>query len=124
MCEFSSIVGIAHRRAFRQDEASPKRGKTVAERGRGVPVRWRDGLKREAVMRIFTVTYEGRPAAIIRAADGDEAIAIARRLASESGRPVLRDPGRFAAREPNDAEMVDWLEHRSDHLLAELAAAS
>lgn len=75
-------------------------------------------------MRIFTVTYEGRPAAIIRAADGDEAIAIARRLASESGRPVLRDPGRFAAREPNDAEMVDWLEHRSDHLLAELAAAS
>lgn len=73
-------------------------------------------------MRIFTVTYDGRPAAIVRAADGGEAIAIARRLVSEGGGPPPSNPERFAAREPDDGEMVDWLEHRSDHLLAETAA--
>lgn len=73
-------------------------------------------------MRIFTVTYDGRAAAVVRAANSAEAVAIARRLAIEEGREE-REAQRFATREPNDAEMVDWLEHRTDHLLgAELAA--
>jgi len=76
-------------------------------------------------MRIFTVTCDGRPAAVVRAANSVEAVAIARRLASEEGHGEEQEVRRFAAREPNDAEMVDWLEHRTDHLLnEELATAS
>ena len=71
-------------------------------------------------MRIFTVTCDGRPAAVVRAADPDDAVIVARRLAEEMG---LR--GNFVAREPFDAEMVSWLEHRADHLLtASYATAS
>lgn len=66
-------------------------------------------------MRIFTVTCDGRPAAVVRAESPSEAIDVAREL----GEGWLRGP--LAAREPDDAEMVSWLEHRSDHLLAAFA---
>jgi hypothetical protein len=78
--------------------------------------------KWEAGMRIYTVTCNGKPAAVVRAEDPSDAVGIARELGENFG---LR--GNFAVREPNDGEMVSWLEHRSNHLLAELiplAAAS
>jgi hypothetical protein len=78
--------------------------------------------EREAGMRIYTVTCNGRPAAVVRAEDPSDAVGIVRELGESVG---LR--GSFAVREPNDGEMVSWLEHRSDHLLPEsvpLAAAS
>jgi len=73
-------------------------------------------------MRIYTVTCNGTPAAVVRADDALEAIDIARDLGADAD---LR--GIFAAREPNDGEMVSWLAQRCDHLLPEsapLAAAS
>jgi hypothetical protein len=73
-------------------------------------------------MRVYTVTCNGISVAVVRADDASEAVDIARELGQEAG---LR--GAFAAREPNDAEMVSWLAKRSDHLLPEsvqLAAAS
>ena len=67
-------------------------------------------------MRIYTVTCNGAPAAVVRADDASEAIDIARELGRDFG---LHGP--FAAREPNDAEMVSWLAERYDHLLPESA---
>ena len=73
-------------------------------------------------MRIFTVTCNGKPAAIVRADNPAGAVQIARDLAEPYGLD-----GALAVREPDDGEMVSWLEHRSDHLLpaaAPLAEAS
>jgi hypothetical protein len=67
-------------------------------------------------MRIYTVTCDGMPAAMVRADNADEAIDIARDLGLEAG---LR--GSFVAREPSDAEMVSWFALRCDHLLPESA---
>lgn len=63
-------------------------------------------------MRIYTVTCNGKPAAVIRAENPSDAIGTARELGVSTG---VRDY--LAAREPNDSEMVSWLEHREDHLL-------
>lgn len=69
-------------------------------------------------MRIFTVTCNGKPAAVVRADDPYDAVGIAQEL----GEPVgLR--GSLVAREPDDGEMVSWLAHRSDHLLPDDALA-
>jgi len=73
-------------------------------------------------MRIYTVTCDGRPAAVVRAENSADAIMIARELGETIGLG-----GAFATREPNDGEMVSWLAHRTNHLLAEvtpIAAAS
>jgi len=73
-------------------------------------------------LRIYTVTCDGLPVAVVRADDPSEAVAVARELAAPVG---LR--GALGAREPNDAEMVSWLERRNDHLLPNavpMAAAS
>ena len=65
-------------------------------------------------MRIYTVTCNGRPAAVVRAENPSDAVDLARELGdAESVR------GHLAAREPNDAEMVSWLAHRENHLLPE-----
>lgn len=63
-------------------------------------------------MRIYTVTCNATPAAVVRAENPAEAVVTARELGLSDG---VR--GHLAAREPNDAEMVSWLEHREDHLL-------
>lgn len=69
-------------------------------------------------MQIFTVTCDGRPAAIVRAAHAGEAVAIALDLAEERNLlGLVAGPRRFAAREPKDAEMVEWLNRRVDHLI-------
>jgi hypothetical protein len=70
-------------------------------------------------MRIYTVTCDGKPAAVVRAENPSDAIDLARELGAAHG---VR--GQMAAREPNDPEMVSWLEHREDHLLAEAYAAA
>jgi hypothetical protein len=78
--------------------------------------------KGEAGMRIYTVTCNGKPAAVVRAENSADAINIARELGESVGLG-----GMFVTREPNDGEMVSWLEHRSNHLLPEatpLAAVS
>jgi hypothetical protein len=65
-------------------------------------------------MRIYTVTCNGKPAAVVRAENPSDAIDIARELG------LAQDVrGHLAAREPDDAEMVSWLAHREDHLLPE-----
>jgi hypothetical protein len=63
-------------------------------------------------MRIYTVLCNGRPAAVVRAENPSDAVGIARELGESEG---VR--GQLTAREPNDAEMVSWLERREDHLL-------
>jgi hypothetical protein len=70
-------------------------------------------------MRIYTVLCDGKPAAVVRAENPSDAIDLARELGAAQG---VR--GQMAAREPNDREMVSWLEHREDHLLAEAYAAA
>jgi len=77
------------------------------------------GEKKEAGMRIYTVTCDGAPAAVVRADNPADAIDTARELAAPI---VLR--GHLDAREPNDSEMVSWLEHREDHVLASFASVA
>jgi hypothetical protein len=70
------------------------------------------GTTREAGMRIYTVTCDGVAAAVVRADNPTDAVGIARELAEPIG---LR--GAFAVREPDDSEMISWLENRTNHLL-------
>jgi hypothetical protein len=71
-------------------------------------------------MRVFTVTCDNRPAAVVRAADTAEAVAIALDLAQQRNLlGLVGGPRRFKAREPSDAEMVEWLRHHVDHLILE-----
>ena len=67
-------------------------------------------------MRIYTVTCDGAPAAVVRAENPSDAIETARELAAPV---VLR--GYLSVREPDDSEMVSWLEHRDDHVLPDFA---
>ncbi|HWI28308.1 MAG TPA: hypothetical protein VN668_15140 [Stellaceae bacterium] len=69
-------------------------------------------------MRIYTVTRGERPLAVVRASDPAEAIDTA----------VDLYPGNVArsaleVREPNDAEMVGWLERRDDYVMESASAA-
>ncbi len=70
-------------------------------------------------MRIYTVTCDGAPAAVVRADNPSDAIDTARELAAPV---VLR--GHLGVREPNDSEMVSWLERRDDHVLPAFAAVA
>jgi hypothetical protein len=71
-------------------------------------------------MRIFTVTCDGRPAAMVRATDKSDAIATALDLAEQRNLlGLVAGPRRFEAREPADAEMIEWLRHQIDHLILE-----
>jgi hypothetical protein len=66
-------------------------------------------------MRIFTVTHRGEPFAILRARDAAEAIDLVRGMEARGRRS--HGDGPFAAREPDDAEMIDWLTRPEDRLL-------
>ncbi len=70
-------------------------------------------------MRIYTVTRGDRPLAVVRAANPTDAIATALMVADQMG-PV----DALAVREPNDAEMVGWLERRADYALTEKSAVA
>jgi len=64
-------------------------------------------------MRIYTVTNANRPLAVVRASDPAEAIDTALALTALDRSDALE------VREPNDAEMVGWLERRDDYVLTE-----
>ena len=67
-------------------------------------------------MRIYTVTCNARPLAVVRARDAEDAVEIARHRHGESP----EGPWAFyAAREPEDAEMVAWLGRRDDVMLSD-----
>lgn len=69
-------------------------------------------------MRIYTVTCDGRPAAVVRAAAKSEAIAITLDLAEQRNLlGLVAGPRRFEAREPADAEMAHWSRRQRDHLI-------
>jgi hypothetical protein len=68
-------------------------------------------------MRIYTVTKENRPLAVVRASDPADAIDTALALTA------LDYSDGLEAREPNDAEMVGWLERRDDYVLTEQVGA-
>jgi hypothetical protein len=70
-------------------------------------------------MRIYTVTKEDRPLAVVRAATSDEAIAAALLIVAEAIPAEALE-----VRDPNDAEMVGWIERRADYALAEQSAAA
>lgn len=63
-------------------------------------------------MRIYTVIDGEQPLAVVRAADPADAIDTALELIPKE---VRRDA--LDAREPNDAEMVGWLERREDYVM-------
>jgi len=76
-------------------------------------------------MRIFTVTCDGRPAAVVRAAGRAEAIALALDLAEQRNLlGLVAGPRRFEAREPCDAEMIEWFRHQCDHLILDEPVAA
>lgn len=62
-------------------------------------------------MRIYTVVQGERPLAVVRAADPNEAIETALEM-------IPADIARtnLDVRDPNDAEMVGWLERREDYV--------
>jgi hypothetical protein len=68
-------------------------------------------------MRIYTVTKENRPLAVVRASDPADAIDTALALTA------LDHSDGLEVREPNDAEMVGWLERRDDYVLTEQVGA-
>ncbi len=68
-------------------------------------------------MRIYTVTKENRPLAVVRASDPADAIDTALALTA------LDHSDSLEVREPNDAEMVGWLERRDDYVLTEQVGA-
>ena len=70
-------------------------------------------------MRIYTVTKGDQPLAVVRAANPTDAIATALMVTQEVG-----SVGALEVREPNDAEMVGWLERRADYALTERTAVA
>jgi hypothetical protein len=69
-------------------------------------------------MRIYTVIKGERPLAVVRASDPVDAIETALDII-----PVTLDVGALDVREPNDAEMVGWLERRADYVTETASAA-
>ncbi len=70
-------------------------------------------------MRIFTVTCDSRPAALVRASTPRDAITIALELAEERNiLGVLAAPRRFETRMPTESEMAEWRRHQdTDRLI-------
>lgn len=69
-------------------------------------------------MRIYTVIQGERPLAVVRATDPGDAIDTALGMIPAAvGRAALD------VREPNDAEMVGWLERREDYVTETASAA-
>lgn len=76
-------------------------------------------------MRIFTVTCDGRPAAMIAAADRAEAIALTLDLAEARNLlGVMAAPRRFEARDPTEAEMAEWQRHDGNPFILDMPIAA
>jgi hypothetical protein len=70
-------------------------------------------------MRIYTVTKADRALAVVRAANRAEAIALATAMVTD-----VKPREALDVREPDDAEMVGWLERRADYVVPESAAVA
>ena len=69
-------------------------------------------------MSVFTVTCDGRPAAVVSASDRINAIACALDLAEARNLlGVLAAPRRFEARVPTDAELDEWRSHKNENII-------
>jgi hypothetical protein len=73
----------------------------------------------EEGMRIYTVVKADSPLAVVRASSRNDAIDTAVAMISALGSGDGLD-----VRDPNDAEMVGWLERRSDYAVEERTAAA
>lgn len=69
-------------------------------------------------MRIYTVTKADHPLAVVRASSRVDAIDTAMALIEE-----LTPDDALDVRDPSDAEMVGWIERRSDYAVEERTAA-
>lgn len=77
------------------------------------------------VMRIFTVTCDGRPAAVVRAKDPGEAVATTLDLAEARNLlGVVAAPRRFVARLATDLEAAEWHRHQAECIILETPAAA
>ncbi|HKW54799.1 MAG TPA: hypothetical protein VJO12_13995 [Stellaceae bacterium] len=70
-------------------------------------------------MRIYTVTKADQPLAVVRASSRLDAIDTALAMTG-----ALEPGDTLDVRDPNDAEMVGWLERRSDYAVEERTAAA
>jgi hypothetical protein len=71
------------------------------------------------------VTCDGRPAAVVRASDKQEAIAVTLDLAEARNLlGVVAAPRRFDAREPTDAEMAEWRGRNVEQLILDTPIAA
>jgi hypothetical protein len=69
-------------------------------------------------MRVFTVTCDGRPAAVVRASDRNDAIAKTLDLAEARNLlGVIAAPRRFDAREPTAPEITVLERHAVDEVI-------
>jgi hypothetical protein len=69
-------------------------------------------------MRIYTVTKADRPLAVVRASDPADAIDTTLAMLPKAA------PEALSVRDPNDAEMVGWLERRADYVTEDAAAVA
>jgi hypothetical protein len=75
-------------------------------------------IQQGGVMSVFTVTCDGRPAAVVSASDRINAIAAALDLAEARNLlGVVAAPRRFDARPPTDAEMAEWRGQNTEHVI-------
>jgi len=70
-------------------------------------------------MRIYTVTKADHPLAVVRASSRLDAIDTALTMTG-----ALDPVDALDVRDPSDAEMVGWLERRSDYAVKERTAAA
>ena len=75
-------------------------------------------------MSVFTVTCDGRPAAVVSASDRINAIACALDLAEERNLlGVMAAPRRFEARPPTESELAQWQSEHAEHVILHAVAA-
>ncbi len=76
-------------------------------------------------MRIFLVTCDGRPAAVVRARDAGEAVALTLDLAQARNLlGVVAAPRRFAARPATELETAEWHRHQTECLILDTPVAA
>jgi hypothetical protein len=76
-------------------------------------------------MRIYTVTCDGRPAAVVRAKDAGEAVALTLDLAEARNLlGVVAAPRRFVARPASERETAEWNRHQIECLILDTPIAA
>jgi hypothetical protein len=76
-------------------------------------------------MRIFLVTCDSRAAAVVRARDANEAVAMTLDFAETRNLlGVVAAPRRFAARPASEAEAAEWHRHGTECLILDAPIAA